>query len=73
MKVKVFEIVNQSILANSFHEPFIKIGDHKIDSNRDLNIYTWGKLKNIPVECRLLCWASYGILLFEVVFNSEGQ
>ena len=54
MKVKVFEIANQSILANSFNEPFSKIGDHKIDSNRDLTIYTWSKLKNIPVECDIL-------------------
>ena len=54
MKVKTFEIANQSILANSFNEPFSKIGDHKIDSNRDLIIYTWAKLKNIPVECDIL-------------------
>ena len=54
MKVKVFEIANQSILANSFNEPFSKIGDHKIDSDRDLTIYTWGKLKNIPVECDII-------------------
>ena len=54
MEVKVFEIVNQSILANSFHEPFSKIGDHKIDKARDLTIYTWSKLKNIPVECDIL-------------------
>ena len=54
MKVKVFEIVNQSILENSFNEPFSKIGDNKIDSNRDLTIYTWSKLKNIPVECDII-------------------
>ena len=54
MKVKVFEIVNQSILANSFHEPFSKISGKKIDSDRDLTIYTWGKLKNIPVECDII-------------------
>ena len=54
MEVKVFEIVNQSILENSFHEPFSKIGDHKIDKARDLTIYTWSKLKNIPVECDIL-------------------
>jgi len=54
MKVKVFEIVNQSILANSFNEPFIKISGKKIDSDRDLTIYTWSKLKNIPVECDII-------------------
>ena len=55
MKVKVFEIVkDQSILENSFNEPFLKIGDHKIDSDRDLTIYTWSKLKNIPVECDIV-------------------
>ena len=55
MKVKAFEIVkDQSILENSFNEPFLKIGDHKIDSDRDLTIYTWSKLKNIPVECDIL-------------------
>ena len=54
MKVKVFEIENQSILANSFHEPFSKIGDNKIDGVRELTIYTWSKLKNIPVECDII-------------------
>ena len=63
MKVKVFEIVNQSILANSFHEPISKIGDHKIDSNRDLTIYTWSKLKNIPVECDILFDLSHFFIL----------
>ena len=59
MKVKVFSIENQIILANSFHEPISKIGDHKIDSNRELTIYTWSKLKNIPVECDILFDLSY--------------
>ena len=54
MKVKVFSIENQIILANSFHEPISKIGDHKIDSNRELTIYTWSKLKNIPVDCDIV-------------------
>ena len=54
MKVKVFQIVNQRILENSFHEPFSKISGKKIDSDRDLTIYTWSKLKNIPVECDIL-------------------
>jgi len=55
MKIKVFQVVDQTILENSFHEPFIKISDcKKIDVNRDLTIYTWSKLKNIPVECDIL-------------------
>tara|TARA_E500000178_G_scaffold320600_1_gene343822 strand:- start:100 stop:522 length:423 start_codon:yes stop_codon:yes gene_type:complete len=54
MKIKVFQINDQTILKNSFHEPFIKISDKKIDVNRDLDIYTWSKLKNIPVECDIL-------------------
>ena len=54
MKVKVFSIADQIILANSFNEPISKIGDHKIDKDRDLTIYTWSKLKNIPVECDIL-------------------
>lgn len=54
MKIKVFQIDDQTILENSFHEPFIKISDKKIDVNRDLTIYTWSKLKNIPVECDIL-------------------
>ena len=54
MKIKVFQIDDQTILENSFHEPFIKISEKKIDVNRDLTIYTWSKLKNIPVECDIL-------------------
>ena len=54
MKVKVFEIVNQSILANSFNEPISKIGDKKIDKDRELTIYTWSSKKNIPVDCDIL-------------------
>lgn len=54
MKIKVFSIENQTILMNSFHEPFMKISDKKIDVDRDLTIYTWSKLKNIPIECDIL-------------------
>ena len=54
MNVKVFNIDDQTILTNSFNEPFIKISDKKINTERDLTIYTWSKLKNIPVECDIL-------------------
>ena len=54
MKIKVFQIDDQTILENSFHEPFIKIWDKKINTDRDLTIYTWSKLKNIPVECDII-------------------
>jgi len=54
MKVKKFQIDNQTILENSFYEPFTKISDKKIDVDRDLIIYTWSKLKNIPVECDII-------------------
>ena len=54
MNVKVFQMKDQTILENSFYEPFIKISDKKINTNRDLTIYTWSKLKNIPVECDIL-------------------
>ena len=54
MKIKVFQINDQTILENNYYEPFIKISDCKIDVNRDLTIYTWSKLKNIPVECDIL-------------------
>ena len=54
MDVKVFEIKDQTILTNSFNEPFIKISGKKINIKRDLTIYTWSKLKNIPVECNIV-------------------
>ena len=54
MKVKKFQVDNQTILENSFYEPFTKISDKKIDVDRDLIIYTWSKLKNIPVDCDIL-------------------
>lgn len=54
MNFKVFEISDQTILTNSFNEPFIKISGKKINIKRDLNIYTWSKLKNIPVECNIV-------------------
>jgi len=54
MNLKVFQIDDQTILENSFNEPFIKISDKKIDTERDLIIYTWSKLKNIPVECNIV-------------------
>ena len=54
MNFKVFEIKDQTILTNSFDEPFIKISGKKINIKRDLTIYTWSKLKNIPVECNIV-------------------
>jgi RNase adaptor protein for sRNA GlmZ degradation len=54
MKVKKFQVANQTILENSFYEPFTKISDKKIIVNRDLIIYTWSKLKNIPVDCDII-------------------
>jgi len=54
MKVKKFQVDNQTILENSFYEPFTKISDKKIDVDRDLIIYTWSKLKNIPIECDII-------------------
>lgn len=54
MNFKVFQIKDQTILTNSFNEPFIKISGKKINIKRDLTIYTWSKLKNIPVECNIV-------------------
>ena len=54
MNVKVFEIKDQTILENNYYEPFIKISGKKINIKRDLTIYTWSKLKNIPVECNIV-------------------
>ena len=54
MNVKVFQIKDQTILENNYYEPFTKISDKKINVKRDLTIYTWSKLKNIPVECDIL-------------------
>ena len=54
MNIKEFKIKDQTILKNSFHEPIIQISGKKIDVNRDLTIYTWSKLKNIPPECDVI-------------------
>lgn len=54
MNIKTFQIDKQTISENSFYEPFIKISDKKIDVDRELTIYTWSKLKNIPVECDII-------------------
>jgi len=54
MNIKTFQIDKQTILENNYYEPFTKISDKKIDIDRDLIIYTWSKLKNIPVECDIL-------------------
>ena len=54
MNIKVFEIADQTILMNNFNEPFIQISGKKINIKRDLIIYTWSKLKNIPVECNIV-------------------
>ena len=54
MNVKVFQVKDQTILENNFNEPFIKISDKKINTDRDLMIYTWSKLKNIPSECDVI-------------------
>lgn len=54
MNVKVFQVKDQTILENNYYEPFTKISDKKIDVDRDLIIYTWSKLKNIPVECDII-------------------
>ena len=59
MNIKVFQVKDQTILENSFNEPFTKISDKKIDIDRDLIIYTWSRLKNIPVECDILFDLSY--------------
>ena len=59
MNVKVFQVNDQTILENNYYEPFIKISDKKININRDLTIYTWSKLKNIPVECDIVFDLSY--------------
>ncbi len=52
--IKVFQIENQSILENSFNEPFIKISGKKIDKDRYLTFYTWSSKKNIPVDCDIV-------------------
>ena len=52
--IKIKCDVNQKIQTNSFHEPFIKISDKKIDKDRDLIFYTWSSKKNIPVDCDIV-------------------
>lgn len=54
MNVKVFQVKDQTILNNDFEGLYIKISGKKIDVDRKLTIYTWSKLKNIPVECDIL-------------------
>ena len=59
MNIKEFKIKDQTILENNYYEPFTKISDKKINTDRDLIIYTWSKLKNIPPECDVLFDLSY--------------
>ena len=54
MNIKTFQIDKQTISENNYYEPFIKISEKKINTDRDLTIYTWSKLKNIPVECDII-------------------
>ena len=54
MNIKVFQVKDQTILNNDFEGLYIKISGKKIDVDRKLTIYTWSKLKNIPVECDIL-------------------
>jgi len=54
MNIKVFQVKDQTILNNNFEGLYIKISGKKIDVDRKLTIYTWSKLKNIPVECDIL-------------------
>ena len=69
MNIKVFQVKDQTILENSFHEPFIKISDCKINIDRDLTIYTWSKLKNIPPQCDII----FDLSKFKIpVGNSTG-
>ena len=69
MNIKEFKIKDQTILKNSFHEPITKISGKKIDVNRDLTIYTWSKLKNIPPQCDII----FDLSKFKIpVGNSTG-
>ena len=69
MNVKVFQVNDQTILENNYYEPFIKISDKKIDVDRDLTIYTWSKLKNIPPQCDII----FDLSKFKIpVGNSTG-
>tara|TARA_A200000113_G_scaffold221615_1_gene233746 strand:+ start:447 stop:863 length:417 start_codon:yes stop_codon:yes gene_type:complete len=54
MNVKVFQIDDQTISNSNFDNIYIQVSGKKINTNRDLTIYTWSKLKNIPVECDIL-------------------
>ena len=54
MNVKVFQIDDQTISNSNFNNIYIQVSGKKINTNRDLTIYTWSKLKNIPVECDIL-------------------
>ena len=59
MNIKVFQIADQTIISDNFDESIIQISGKKINLDRDLTIYTWSKLKNIPVECDIVFDLSY--------------
>ena len=54
MNIKEFKIRDQTIISDNFDESIIQISGKKINVDRDLTIYTWSKLKNIPPECDVI-------------------
>ena len=69
MNIKEFKIRDQTIISDSFDEPIIQISGKKINVDRDLTIYTWSKLKNIPPQCDII----FDLSKFKIpVGNSTG-
>ena len=54
MNIKEFKIRDQTILSDNFDNIYIQVSGKKINVDRDLTIYTWSKLKNIPPECDVI-------------------
>ena len=69
MNIKEFKIRDQTILSDNFDNIYIQISGKKIDIDRDLTIYTWSKLKNIPPQCDII----FDLSKFKIpVGNSTG-
>jgi hypothetical protein len=69
MNIKEFKIRNQTILSDNLDNIYIQISGKKINVDRDLTIYTWSKLKNIPPQCDII----FDLSKFKIpVSNSTG-
>lgn len=67
MNIKEFKIRDQTIISDNFDESIIQISGKKINVDRDLTIYTWSKLKNIPPQCDII----FDLSKFKIPVNNS--